>query len=99
MTEKPKAPSFALHLGEQQLYKDGVALAVPPKVFELLRLLVEHPGRLLTKETILDEVWRGTHVTEASVKDYVKELRHLLEDDATTPRHIETMRGRGYRYI
>jgi TolB-like protein len=99
MTEKPKAPSFALHLGEQQLYKDGVALAAPPKVFELLRLLVEHPGRLLTKETILDEVWRGTHVTEASVKDYVKELRHLLEDDATTPRHIETVRGRGYRYI
>lgn len=99
MQETPKASSFALHLSEQRLYKDGNAVALPPKVYELLCLLVEHPGRLLTKETILDKVWRGVHVGEASVKDYVKELRQLLGDDATTPRYIETVRGRGYRYI
>ena len=99
MQETPKAPSFALHLSEQRLYKDGNSVALPPKVYELLCLLVEYPGRLLTKETILDKVWRGVHVGEASVKDYVKELRRLLGDDAATPRYIETVRGRGYRYI
>jgi TolB-like protein len=99
MTQTPKAPSFALDLGEARLYRDGSAVPLPPKVYDLLRLLVEHPGQLLAKETILNEVWRGTHVSAASVKDYVKELRHLLDDDASTPRYIETVRGRGYRYI
>jgi adenylate cyclase len=99
MTQTPKTPSFALHLGEARLYRDGNAVPLPPKVYDLLRLLVEHPGQLLAKETILNEVWRGTHVSEASVKDYVKELRHVLDDDANTPRYIETVRGRGYRYI
>jgi adenylate cyclase len=99
MSLTPKAPTFALDLSERRLYRDRVPLALPPKMFELLRLLVEHPGRLLTKEAILSEVWREIHVSEASVKDYVKELRQLLEDDATAPRYIETVRGRGYRYI
>jgi len=99
MQRRRNEPRITLDLREQALCRDGVPIAVAPKVFALLRLFVEHPGQLLTKQQILQRVWSDTHVTDASIKDYVKRLRCVLCDDTGAPRYIETVRARGYRYI
>lgn len=98
-SKRQHAPVFTLDTREQALCCDGEPLAVTPKALALLRLFVEHPGRLLDKAEILSRVWPDARVTQASIKDYVKSLRQALRDDPAQPRYIETVRGRGYRYI
>lgn len=64
-----------------------------------MHLLVSNPHRLLTKQKILDELWPGLQVSEGLVKEYIHDLRRLLEDEPSDPCFIETVRGRGYRYM
>ncbi len=92
-------PRIEVDLDQQRLWRDGSRVEVPARVFQLLRCFVRNPGTLLTKRAILREVWPTTHVSEASVKDGVKTLRRMLGDDAADPALIETVRGRGYRYL
>lgn len=84
--------SECLWWGEQQI-------GLTPKAFSVLRYLVEHKDRLVTKQALLDAVWRDSYVEEGQVKQFVAELRRILHDDARSPRFIETVRGRGYRLI
>ncbi len=65
----------------------------------MLEYFARNPNRLITKQELLDEVWPDTHVTEALVKDYVRKIRRILQDDALQPGFIETARGLGYRLI
>jgi TolB-like protein/tetratricopeptide (TPR) repeat protein len=99
MPPKQQTSAFILDMREQRLYRDGAPVALTAKSFALLNLLVHERGRLLTKEVILDRVWPEANVSEACIKDYIKDLRRSLDDDPFAPRHIETARGRGYRYI
>lgn len=90
---------YTLDPREGRLHGDGAPIELTPKACALLHLLVERRGLLVTKAEILARVWPDTAVTEGSIKDYVKHLRRALDDVAAVPRHIETLRGRGYRYI
>jgi len=92
-------PPFRLDLANERLWRDSSLIPLRPKTFAVLRYLVEHPNRLVTKEELLGAVWRGTYVSEAVPRIYVQELREVLEDNAASPRFIETIRGRGYRFI
>ena len=74
-------------------------IVLRPKAFALLRYLLEHPQQLLSKDDILAQIWPGTVVTEELIKDYIRQLRQALGDDAKAPRFIETVHGRGYRFI
>lgn len=98
-TRMMEKPHIELDLAEQRLWREGQPVEITAKVFQLLQFFVEHPGRLQSKSTLLRQVWPETHVTEASIKDCVKNLRAALHDDATNPQFIETVRGRGYRYL
>src|SRR5215471_151186 len=92
-------PPFRLDLANERLWRDSSLIPLRPKTFAVLRYLVEHPNRLVTKEELLGAVWRGTYVSEAVPRIYVQELREVLEDNAALPRFIETVRGRGYRFM
>ena len=92
-------PHIEIALLEEQLWRDGRAVPVKGKVFDLLRVFLANPNRLLTKDEILEAVWPKTHVSDVSVKQAVKELRAVLRDDPAKPRYIETLRRRGYRYL
>src|SRR5947209_18221988 len=70
-----------------------------PKAFAVLDYLLGHPGRLVTKEELLNAVWPGTFVGEAVLKVAIREVREALGDDPRTPRFIETAHRRGYRFI
>lgn len=67
--------------------------------FRMLEFLVDHPGRLLGKDELLDAVWPDAHVVDAVLSVTVSQLREALDDDPRRPRFIETVHRRGYRWI
>ncbi len=81
------------------LWLDGARVHLRPKTWEVLCLLVANPGRLLTKDDVLDAVWAGASVSDTMPSISVAELRRALQDDAKRPRYIETVHGRGFRFI
>jgi len=74
----------------------GEEIFFPRKEFELLALLIAHPGRVFSREVILDQVW-GTHVvvTDRTIDVHMRKIREKLGNDATL---IETIKGVGYRF-
>jgi DNA-binding winged helix-turn-helix (wHTH) protein len=70
-----------------------------PKVMELLAYLATHPGRVISKEELLDAVWPATHVQEVALSRSISEIRRQLGDSARQPTFIETLPKRGYRLM
>jgi len=81
------------------LWHKNQPVALPPRAFSVLCYLVEHAGRLVTKDQLLDAVWQHRFVSESVLKVCINELRRTLDDSAKTPRYIETVSRRGYRFI
>jgi DNA-binding winged helix-turn-helix (wHTH) protein len=92
-------PPFRLDLANERLWRLAQPIPLRPKTFAVLRCFVEHLGQLLTKEAFFDVVWPETAVSDVVLKVCIRELRHALEDNARQPRFIETVHGRGYRFI
>lgn len=90
---------FYLDLADERLLRGGKPIRLTPKAFAVLHFLVTHAGRLVTKEELLQALWAGTHVQESVLKVCIREIRRALNDPARTPRFIETIHGRGYRFI
>jgi DNA-binding winged helix-turn-helix (wHTH) protein/predicted ATPase len=84
---------------DERLWRGEEAIHLTNKAFAVLRYLVEHPARLVTKDALFDVVWADTVVSEAALSVCIRELRQALGDDARAPQFIETVRGRGYRFI
>jgi two-component system response regulator RegX3 len=77
----------------------GEPVELPPKEFELLAYLIEHAGRVLTRGQLIDEIWGSDYVGDTKTLDvHIRRLRTRVEDDATDPRRIQTVRGVGYRF-
>ena len=90
---------FRLDTVNECLWRGKQAVALKPKAFAVLRYLVEHPGRLVSKNELLDAVWLDAVVSEGVLKFCVREIRKALGDNARSPRFIETLHRRGYRFI
>ena len=102
LTRSPEpgpAASFALDLVNECLRCGEQTIPLTRKAFAVLRYLVEHPGRLVSKQELLDAVWPQTYVSEGVLTNCILRLREALEDEARSPRFIETVHGRGYRLI
>jgi predicted ATPase len=91
--------SFRLDTADECLWHRGAQIALPPKQFAVLRYLVEHPGRLISHDELLDAVWPETYVQPQVLRTYVLELRKILGDDARQPRFIQSLPKRGYRFL
>ena len=89
---------FSLSLTRRQLRKDGVAVPLGSRAFELLLALVERQGRIVTKDELLAEVWPGTVVEENNLQVQVSALRKALGDGPDGSRYLLTVPGRGYRF-
>lgn len=90
---------FWLDLTNQCLWQGTRAISLRPKPFAVLKLLVENAGQLVTKQQVLETVWPGTYVSDAVLKDSIRQLREAFGDDAESPVYIETAHRRGYRFI
>ncbi len=92
-------PPFRLDAANQQLWSGLEPIPLGPKAYAVLYFLAANPGRLVTKDELLDAVWPETHVTEGVLKVAVAEIRKALNDVSRSPRFIETAHRRGYRFI
>lgn len=84
---------------EYSVLRDGKLLAIEPKAFRVLLLLLRNPQRVVSKEELLNAIWGDAAVTENSVARSVLKLRKALDDDVREPRYIETVATIGYRLI
>jgi TolB-like protein/DNA-binding winged helix-turn-helix (wHTH) protein len=92
---------FAMDLRTLELRRDGRPVHLQPQPFKVLALLAAHPGALVTRDEIRREVWgRETFVDfDQSLNFCVKQIRIALGDQADTPRFVETLPRRGYRFV
>jgi DNA-binding response OmpR family regulator len=86
-----------IDLAGHRVLRDGEALPIKPKAFELLAFLLRHPGQAFTRDQLLERVWGYDYAGETRTVDvHVHWLRTTLEDDAAAPQFIHTVRGVGY---
>ena len=90
---------FHLDPRHRLLLSDNKTVAVTPKAFELLVLLVERAGRLVEKSELLRTIWSDVSVEEGNLSVLVSQLRRVLGDDRGKPEYIETVSKFGYRFI
>src|SRR5215470_177337 len=92
---------FEANLSTQELQKFGTRLRVPNQSFQVLALLLERPGQLVTREEFRQKLWPSDTFVEydQGLNAAVNRLRDALGDSAEKPRYIETLPRRGYRFV
>jgi DNA-binding response OmpR family regulator len=86
-----------IDLAGHQILRDGRAVPVKPKAFELLAFLIRNPGQAFTRDQLLEHVWGYDYAGETRTVDvHVHWLRTALESDASAPQYLHTVRGVGY---
>ncbi len=90
---------FRLDTGEHTLHRNGQIVPLTPKVFDLLRVLVQNHGRLVEKDDLLKEVWPDSFVEEGNLNRNISILRKVLGEDSSGGSYIETVPKRGYRFV
>lgn len=91
--------TFRFDEANECVWEEGKLIQLRPKAYAILKYLIERPNVLVTKQQLLDDVWADTFVTDAVLKDCIRQLREALRDDAKSPTYIETAHRRGYRFI
>src|SRR5262245_12202874 len=110
MTQGVKPPNQAeteedLHLGPfrlegtKRLWRGEQLIDVRPRPLAVLRYLAERPGRLVTGEELLKQLWPGIYVTKTVLRVCVREIRQALNEGPSTVQCIETVGRQGYRFI
>ncbi|HEX7622052.1 MAG TPA: response regulator transcription factor [Anaeromyxobacteraceae bacterium] len=103
---RPAAPTGPRRFGEaevdliaRRLTVRGEVVALTAREFDLLAFFVGHPGRVYSREQLMQAVWGARYTgTARTVDNFVGRLRAHIGDDAEKPRHLETVRGYGYRF-
>ncbi len=90
---------FRLDVSEHLLLREGQAIPLTPKVFETLLVLVENRGRTMSKEELMQRLWPDSFVEEANLTQNISVIRRALGENSASPRFIETIPKRGYRFI
>ena len=99
MTHKVFFAGFELDSANRRLSRGGAPVELNGRYFDALVLMLSEPGRLVTKDRFMAEVWRGVPVTDEALTQCIRTLRRQLGDDAAAPRFIETVPKHGYRFI
>ena len=99
VTTSITTPDFELNSDSVTLTVRGKLMDVTATEFRLLHFLASHPGRVYTRDQVLDAVWRDmSFVTPRSVDVYIRRLREKIEQDPEDPRYLKTVRGAGYKF-
>jgi len=90
---------YRLATAEHRLYRHGEVVMLPPKEFDLLLLLVQNPGQVMNRESLIKALWPNTVVEEANLNVHISALRKALSESAGEQHFIETLPRLGYRFI
>jgi len=93
------AGDIEIDTGSMVVRVAGKPVTTTATEFRLIEYLARHPGRVFTRDQLLDSVWGDARfVTPRSVDVYVRRLREKIERDPERPRYLKTVRGAGYRF-
>ena len=90
---------FTVNFDAYELLRGGAVVAVEPQVFSLLTYLIHHRDRVVAKDELLDELWGHRYVSESALSTQIKSLRKALGDDGQRQAFIQTIRGKGFRFV
>lgn len=90
---------FAADCRKRLLWRGGCVVPLTPKAFEILTTLIEHRGRVLDKDELLERVWGDVAVEDATLAKHISTLRHALGERPTEHRYVVTVPGRGYEFV
>ena len=90
---------FRLDLQKHRLFRGGEVVPLAPKTMEALLVLVQHPGKLLEREELMQAVWADTFVEDANLTVAISQLRKALGQTGETAEYIETIPRVGYRFV
>lgn len=97
--ETLRVGDLEIDLSSMKINVQGQYVPATVREFRLLEYLATHLGRVLTRDQMLDAVWKETpFVTQRSIDVYVRRLREKIETDSKRPRYLKTIRGIGYRF-
>ena len=82
-----------------ELRRGGALCAIEPQVFELVVYLASNPGRLITKDELIEKIWNGRIVSDATLASRIKSARRAVGDDGERQQWIKTVHGRGVRFV
>ena len=91
--------AFSLDAASGSLFRGSEKTGLRAKSFALLRYLLEHPHRVVTKEELRAAIWPQSRVVDAALKVSVLEIRKALGDRAVNPKYVQTVGRTGYRFI
>ncbi|AWP27997.1 response regulator transcription factor [Paenibacillus sp. Cedars] len=95
-----KVGPFELDEEKVELRKNGKVIPLKPKELGLLTLLLKHPGQIISKESLYDQVWGEEFFGfDNTVMVHVRRLREKIEDDPSAPRYLLTVKGLGYKLV
>lgn len=95
-----KFGNIVLNLQTREVLKNGEKLEFTLKEFEVLKLLIQNKGKILTREILLDKIWGYEYVGETRTVDvHIRHIRKKVEEDDKNPLYIQTIRGVGYKFI
>jgi DNA-binding response OmpR family regulator len=92
-----KSARIDIDLAARRVLVESSEIETTAKEFDLLRLFVQHPGQVLSREQIMERIW-GEHCTLRTIDNFVARLRSKIERNPDVPVHLETVRGVGYRF-
>ena len=97
--ERFEAKGVVMDVGSRRVLVRGTEIALSPKEFDLLRILMSHPGRVLGRDFLLNHVWGEDFFGDTRTLDvHVRWLREKIEENPGQPTHIQTVHGVGYRF-
>jgi len=100
-TRKTRFGAYEVDLRSGELYKHGIRMKLQDQPFQILALLLERPGDVVTREELRQKLWPADTFVDfdTGLNSAIKKLRDALSDSAEEPRYIETLPRRGYRFI
>lgn len=97
--ERFRFGDVSVDVAGREICRAGERVALEPKAFDVLVILLRDAGAVVDKRRLLGEVWADVHVTDSSLARAVTQVRRTLGDDPRTPRYVETVPTRGYRFV
>ena len=100
-TSEQKISTHGLEIGLESkiVKKDGVLIEMSLKEFELLKLLAENPGKVYSRDVLLEKIWSYEYIGETRTVDvHIRHIRKKIEEDDSNPMFIKTVRGFGYKF-
>jgi len=91
---------FKINVNKREIYKNDVLLELKPKEFDLLKLFITNPGRVFTRQYLLEQIWGYDYLGDTRTVDvHIRRLRQKIEDNDKNASYIKTVHGVGYKFV